>query len=74
MATSPRRRSWTDSMPASTTSDPAVRRHRPRTMTVFAAAFAAGAVLAYGIDRVVMMMTNQQSIREVIFFPHMRPE
>ena len=27
-----------------------------------------------GIDRVVMMMTNQQSIREVIFFPHMRPE
>lgn len=27
-----------------------------------------------GIDRVVMLMTNQQTIREVIFFPHMRPE
>ncbi len=27
-----------------------------------------------GIDRVTMLMTNQQSIREVIFFPHMRPE
>ncbi len=27
-----------------------------------------------GIDRLVMLMTNQQTIREVIFFPHMRPE
>ena len=27
-----------------------------------------------GIDRLAMLMANQQSIREVIFFPHMRPE
>ena len=27
-----------------------------------------------GIDRLVMLMTGQQTIREVIFFPHMRPE
>jgi lysyl-tRNA synthetase, class II len=27
-----------------------------------------------GIDRMVMLMTNRQTIREVIFFPHMRPE
>jgi lysyl-tRNA synthetase class 2 len=27
-----------------------------------------------GIDRLVMAMANQQSIREVILFPHMRPE
>lgn len=27
-----------------------------------------------GIDRLVMLMTNRSTIREVIFFPHMRPE
>ncbi|MBI5610117.1 MAG: hypothetical protein HY902_14675, partial [Deltaproteobacteria bacterium] len=27
-----------------------------------------------GVDRVVMMLASQDSIREVIFFPHMRPE
>ncbi|MFT7579236.1 MAG: lysyl-tRNA synthetase class 2 [Myxococcota bacterium] len=27
-----------------------------------------------GIDRLVMLMANQHSIREVVFFPHMRPE
>ena len=27
-----------------------------------------------GVDRLVMMMMNQQTIREVILFPHMRPE
>jgi len=30
--------------------------------------------LGFGIDRIVMLMTNQSTIQEVLFFPQMRPE
>ena len=30
--------------------------------------------LGLGLDRMIMLMTNAPSIREVIFFPTMKPE
>ena len=30
--------------------------------------------IGFGIDRIAMLLTNQHSIQDVLFFPMMRPE
>lgn len=30
--------------------------------------------VGFGIDRMIMLLTNQQTIRDVILFPLMKPE
>ncbi|HNA42410.1 MAG TPA: hypothetical protein PLP81_09965 [Saprospiraceae bacterium] len=30
--------------------------------------------MGIGIDRLAMLLTNQQSIQEVLFFPQMKPK
>jgi lysyl-tRNA synthetase class 2 len=30
--------------------------------------------IGFGIDRLTMLMTNESSIQDVLFFPQMRPE